>query len=66
MMEQPTKQKRSIKGQYTKLLLAIALAFTNLTPLIANANAIPPKPGQPGIVKPPPEPPAQPQVSWNT
>lgn len=66
MMEQSTKQKGSIKAQCTKLLLATALAFTSLTPLIANADSAPPKPGLPGIIKPPPDPPTQPQVSWNT
>ncbi len=66
MMERPTKQKWSTKVQGTKLLLAIALAFTSLTPFIASADSAPPQPGQPGVIKPPPAPPAQPQVSWNT
>lgn len=66
MMERPKREQTPIKLQCTKLLLAIALAFTSLTPFIANADSALPQPGKPGVVKPPPTPPAQPQVSWNT
>jgi hypothetical protein len=65
MMDKPTKRKGSIKVQWAKLLLVTVLAFTSLPPIVASADS-PPKPGQPGVVKPPLAPPSQPKVSWNT